>query len=211
MKRWGAVVCVMVGCGCVTVRSRYDTDPLGAVATNGTVRCQSRHFYCGLMFKLWSNLDLFYRLQCAVMLEAPPYKQVDIPGPVKVSLKLFVPFKDEKEKNEFISKQLNEDNEDEFDENEDSVMTVATPATSSSSPAIVTASAATNQATASASAMTSLNASVASSLSPGSSNQTEMFREIPDGKYESRVLEFTYFAPGERLSLPHERLFRRLT
>lgn len=140
------------------------------------------------------------------MLEAPPYKQIDIQAPVKINLKLFVPFKDEKEKNEFISKQLNEDNEDDFDENDESNMTVAIPATSSNTPALTASAgpaAATNQPTtsANASAMTSANAMAmsasASSLSPGSSNQTDLYREPPDGKYESRVLEFTYFAPGE--------------
>lgn len=104
----------------------------------------------------WSRVveikDNTIHYQCAIMFEAPPYKLQNITSDVTVSLKVYVPFNSEKEKQEYIKQQNAEDKEDE-EENE----------------------------------------------AGETSNPTEQFKgDPPDGRYESKVMEFTY-TPNSRL------------
>jgi hypothetical protein len=119
--------------------------------------------------------------QSAIMFNAPPYKIKDNTIDIPVSVKVYVPFRDDKEKQEFIKQQNAEDRDDE-DSNE--ICTETTSISSSASSASV-----------SPGATTSLN----------TLDQTfDLYREIPDGKYESPRMDFIYKPPGNQIFLNFE-------
>jgi hypothetical protein len=64
----------------------------------------------------WSSVvkvkDNTIHYQSAITFNAPPYKTKDLSEDVTVSLKVFVPFANEKEKSEFLKQQTAEENED---------------------------------------------------------------------------------------------------
>ena len=56
------------------------------------------------------------------MFNAPPYKKKDLTEDVLVSLKVFVPFTNEKEKTEFLNQQMAEENEENDEEGAEASM-----------------------------------------------------------------------------------------
>ena len=111
--------------------------------------------------------------QSAIMFNAPPYKIKDNIADIPVSVKVYVPFKDEKEKQEFIKQQNAEDRDD--DESNE----VSTESVSSLNIA------------------ENASASVGTSTSTNTVDQSlDIYREIPEGKYESPRMDFIYKPPG---------------
>lgn len=101
--------------------------------------------------------------QSAIMFPAPPYKNRDNVSDVTVSVKLYVPFKDDKEKQEYIRQQNAEDRDDEDQDSMSEAPTTSQQAQTSSSVA-----------------------------SPQTEQSSDFYREIPDGKYESPRMDFIY-------------------
>lgn len=97
--------------------------------------------------------------QSAIMFQAPAYRIKDNTTDVAVSVKVYVPFRDDKEKQEFIRQQYAEDR----DEDDPEIVMENNPTSSEQ--------------------ITS------------STSSSDLYRETPDGKYESPRMDFIYKPP----------------
>lgn len=107
--------------------------------------------------------------QSAIMFAAPPYRIKDNTTDIPVSVKIYVPFKDEKEKQEFI-KQQNAEEKDDEDSSEAPGMDISA-STSSASNNVPN--------------------------NNNSSTTTDIYKDLPyEGRYESPRMEFIYKPAG---------------